>query len=72
MNFEIEGGAQKLAPAEELANWRGICREFGCSEEQIRELYVGAQESECTLDTVVLAGDDWTDDITACGAGLQN
>jgi hypothetical protein len=26
-------------PAEVLRGWDGICREFGCSEEQILELY---------------------------------
>jgi hypothetical protein len=26
-------------PAEVLRGWDGICREFGCSEQQILELY---------------------------------
>lgn len=69
MNFELETPTPKLAPADELASWRGICREFGCSEEQIRELYLGGKDA--ALD-VMLAGDDWTDDVTACGAGPQN
>ena len=29
----------KMCPIEILHGWDELCREFGCSEEQIRELY---------------------------------
>jgi hypothetical protein len=36
MNLKISNAQN---PAEVLKGWQGICREFGCSEEQLRELY---------------------------------
>lgn len=70
LDFNIE--KKESNSAEELANWRGICREFGCSEAQIRELYSGPGESENAFETLVTIGDDWTDDVTACTRRLQN
>lgn len=74
MNFEIEQINQRSTstPSDELTTWRGICREFGCSENQIQELYAGGEGSESMDDTLILAGTEWSEQLWRYSRGPQN
>jgi hypothetical protein len=56
---------------EVLKNWDGFCREFGCSAEQMRELYsfAGGEEDFSELagliDCKVIQEEEWAEGVAA-------
>lgn len=74
MNFEIEQINQRSTstPSDELTTWRGICREFGCSENQLQELYAGDDDAESMNETLILTGTEWSEQLSRYSKGPQN
>lgn len=55
MNLKFNTTAKHQTSEEILQGWDGICREFGCSEEQLRELYRHDEVEEAKFEFSIIS-----------------
>jgi hypothetical protein len=70
MNLKTTEASANDSSTEVLKNWDGFCREFGCSEEQMRELYHFAEIEELSeltglMNFKVIREEEWCEGVSA-------